>query len=584
MAGRSRWRDRRYPAAISGSHPGVGDEHTAARSSGSGALREALSRPDAYPGRPEAVDVRETHISWVFLAGDRAYKLKKPVVLAFVDYGTAARRRQMCDAEVQLNRRLAPDVYLGVRGVALDSGRARLTEVDDPDAVDHVVEMRRFDELTTLAAVLERGELRSEQVRAVGATLASFHAGACTARGPWAAGATVALQRRVERNLHELLDLLDDGGEIGRVHALRRFAHACVVGRSEVFDDRARRGLVRDGHGDLRAEHVLIGPPVQVVDCVEFDPALRTLDVADDLAFLVCDLTARGAQAAAGELLSSYRAAGGDPGADWLVSFYAAYRALVRAKVALVRAAQLPAGAAEHGDARARARELIAVAERFTWRARCPLALVVCGLPASGKSVLASEISRQSGLPHLSSDVTRKRLAGLDPRARAPRWLYGADANTRTYRELGRRVRSALGAGGGAIVDATFRHLADRRTFAAELEPDAPVLFVECWAPDEVLAARAQERDREPDRISDADAEFVRRARADWEPLSEVRAAAHIVLRSDRLAREMVTDLLALMDGRLERRLHDDETVLCRRQTAESGSGGWDEHRVGFPP
>ncbi|MHB1568266.1 MAG: bifunctional aminoglycoside phosphotransferase/ATP-binding protein [Solirubrobacteraceae bacterium] len=527
------------------------------------------------------MEVRETHISWVFLAGDRAYKLKKPIVLEFVDYGTAARRRRMCEAEVALNRRLAPDVYLGVRGVALASGHARLTDPEDPEAVDHVVEMRRFDERGTLAAALERGELRSEQVRAVGAALAAFHARVAPV-APRAAS-TLAVERRFERNVHELLECVGESGEIGRVLALRRFAHACIVARAEVFEDRASREFVRDGHGDLRAEHVLIGPPVQVVDCVEFDPGLRALDVADDLAFLVFDLTAHGGERFAAELLHSYRAAGGDPGEDWLVSFYAAYRALVRAKVALVRASQLPPGGAEHGAASAHARDLIAVAERFAWRARLPLILVVCGVPASGKSVLASELAEMSGLPHLSSDVTRKQLAGLDPSERAPRSAYSADASMRTYRELGRRAGSALHAGGGAVIDATFRRRADRRAFAAELADDAPVLFVECWAPDEVLAARAQQREREPDRISDADAEVVLRERANWEPLSEVAAGAHILLRSDRPVHEMVSDVLALMDRRLESRVRRDETVVPRSRSAESGSGDRGEQRVGFP-
>ena len=139
------------------------------------AVREALARPETYPHRPASVEVRETHISWVFLAGGLAYKLKKPLVLGFVDYGTPARRRKMCAAEVRLNRRLAPDVYLGVRGVAPIADGVELTDEDDPRAIDFVVEMRRYDEAQTLAARLERGELLRADVVEVGCVLARFH-------------------------------------------------------------------------------------------------------------------------------------------------------------------------------------------------------------------------------------------------------------------------------------------------------------------------------------------------------------------------------------------------------------------------
>lgn len=516
-------------------------------------VRDALRSPAAYPHRPDRVEVRETHISWIFLAGDLTYKLKKPLSLPFVDYSTPERRRFMCEEEVRLNRPLAPEIYLGVRGVLLTNAGVELTGPDDPRALDYVVEMRRFAERDTLAATLDRGELTQEQVHAVGSTLARFHAQASAVTD--LESPVLAVERQFDRNLQELLACVEQRDEIGRAQALERFAHAFVSRHAQMFRVRATRGHVRQGHGDLRAEHVLLGATVQIVDCVEFDRTLRELDVADDLAFLVFDLAARGGQRFADVLVRSYREAGGDPGGDALIAFYAAYRALVRAKVALVRASQLPRGSADHGHQSAAARELIAIAERFVWEARAPLIIAVCGLPASGKSHLAAALAERSGLPHLSSDVTRKRLAGIRATQRAPTESYAAAWNARTYSDLAQQSSLAVWERGGAIVDATFRHRSDRQAFTAALDASAPVLFIECQAPRAVLTQRARCRDDDPARVSDADVEVVARQLESWEPLDEVRASDHVVLRTDRAVDRVIADAVALLDQRLLDRL-----------------------------
>jgi len=512
-------------------------------------VRAALARPTAYAHHPTSVEIRETHISWVFLAGERAFKLKKPLVLDFLDYGSAERRREMCHEEVRLNRRLAPDVYLGVRGVMLTEQGAELTADDDARAVEFVVEMRRYDERETLAAMLECGELQAGQVAAVGRALASFHDSA--ARAPANGAPVLTAERRFDENLHELLADVEQRGEIERIQALERFAHAFITAHAATFRRRADEGWIREGHGDLRAEHVLVGRAVRVVDCVEFDRSLRELDVADDLAFLVFDLAARGGERFIDALVRAYRGAGGEPGPDWLIAFYATYRALVRAKVALIRARQMPTTSAAHGRQSAAARDLIALAERFAWRSRLPLAIVVCGAPASGKSYLARAISQRSGFAHLSSDITRKRLVGVQPNQRADERAYGNEWNLRTYAELGRRAAGEVRVGRGAIIDATFRHRVDRQTFADAFGEAGPVLFIECQAPRSVLAQRAERRAHDSARVSDADVGVVLREQGVWEPLEEVPARAHIAIRTDRDVEQVVGDALALLDRRL---------------------------------
>jgi aminoglycoside phosphotransferase family enzyme/predicted kinase len=502
-------------------------------------------------GAADAV-LRETHLSWVLLAGERAYKVKKPVAFAFVDQRSLRRRRELCEAEVELNAALAPGVYRGVHAIVPAAAGFCLAPADDPAAVEYAVEMARFDEDATLAALVRRNALRDAQLVALAERLAAFHASArvvvppageaaAPAAGAPGAARASALQRRFDANASELLDLLPAAEERRALAAQARCAHAYLAGRAGALAARAAAGHVRDCHGDLRAEHVLPGPPPLIVDRLEFSRALREIDVADELAFLAMDLTALGAPDVARALLDAYRAAGGDPGGDDLVAFHAIYRAHVRAKVALLR------GPAQRAPAAA----LLGVAERFAWQLRVPAIVVVCGPAASGKSRLAHELAQRSGRPVLAADVVRKRLAGLPPTARADEERYAPGVSLRTYGELG---RLAAAEPAGAIVDATFRRRADRDAFAAALDlagADEGPVFAECVAPEDVLWERAAQRLLEPQRISDATPELALAQRAAFEALDEVPADRHHPLRSDRPPAAICEALAAARDAEL---------------------------------
>ena len=432
----------------------------------------------------------------------------------------------------------------------------RLASEQDPDAIDYLVEMRRYDERSTLAARLERARLErarpevlGEDVVALARLLARFHAHA--RKVPVDRGGALAVRARVEENLEELLEAVASPADADRVGALERFTHAFLAGHAAELDSRARAGLVVEGHGDLRAEHVLLNGAVRVVDCIEFDPRRRELDVADELAFLVMDLTMRGAESLARLLVDSFRKAGGDPGDERLIALYACFRALVRAKVRLLRAAQMPPRTPEQRDQGVAAEELLALAERFAWRARRPLLIAICGPPAAGKTTLASALSQVSGLAHLSSDVVRKRAAGLAPDERAPLGAYSAEANRRTYAELGRLAAGEVASRKGAIVDATFRHRADRAAFIDAFADRAPLLFVECRTPFEVTAARARRREADPGRVSDASEAVIVSERHSWEPLDELERDSRITLDGDRPLEHQLAVLQARLDSRL---------------------------------
>jgi uncharacterized protein len=495
-----------------------------------GEIVAAMSLPTFYSPIPDTVERRETHGSTVFLAGDRAYKVKKPVRFEFLDYSTVELRRRMCEEEVALNRRLAPRMYLGVRSIVRSHDGFELAEPERRDALEYAVEMRRFDEAHTLASSVGRHSVDAGQVREIGTLIAEFHARAAVVGHD---DPRPQVKRTAGENFASLLELSGSEREPD-LCAAQRFTDAFLVRRRDVFLERSEAGLIRDGHGDLRAEHVILSDPLQIVDCIEFDPALRQTDVASDLAFLVMDLHRLGAPNLVDDLLAGYREAGGDPGDQGLIAFYAAQRAWVRAKVALLRARTVEQAGA-----------LLDLGTRFAWQARQPLLLVLCGLSGSGKSHLAQHLAARSGAEVISSDIERKRLA----RADHADGIYTAEFNARTYGELGRLAATQLGRTGVAIVDATFRNVEDRQAFSqAAGEAFSAARFVECLAPRDLRIRRVDRRQRQRD-PSDATPRIA--GNQVFEELAEISASRHLPLRTDRPAGATVSDIERWLDSPL---------------------------------
>jgi aminoglycoside phosphotransferase family enzyme/predicted kinase len=496
-------------------------------SSPAGATDPAILRALADPatlGEQGSVAVHETHASWVFLAGERAYKIKKPVVFGFLDYGTLALRRAACAEEVRVNRELAPGTYLGVRAIVrTPSGFALVPEEDSREAVEYAVEMRRFHERDTLAGLIASGRLSSAHIEAVAGRLAEFHT---NARVVASADPRQALAVW-ERNLTEL-SAVSDPDEFP-VQMAREFAEAFMHVHQQEIAQRNRLGFVRDGHGDLRCEHVLVVPSVRIVDRIEFDPALREGDIASDLAFLTMDLEARGQRGAAEQLIAAYRESGLDPGSDALLSFYAAHRAQVRATVERINAAERDCERRERMLTRAHA--MWRLAQRLAWRARGPVALVVCGPAGSGKSTLAAALSRGSGLRAVSSDAIRKSAAGIRADQRGAPEHYTELFTHHVYRLLAGEALRILHDHGGVIVDATCRSRSERSALLGRLARDgATRLVVRCTVPFEVALARVERRLREPDRLSDADQRIVAEQYRSFQPLEELAPGSVLAL------------------------------------------------------
>jgi aminoglycoside phosphotransferase family enzyme/predicted kinase len=488
---------------------------------GARALVAALQRPDAYPHAvSEPIRVAETHISWVLLTGEFAYKLKKPVKLSFLDYSTLERRHRHCEEELRLNRRLAPDLYLGVSAIGGATGSPRVD--GGSPTLEYAVRMRQFAPADELSALLAADAVVPDDVARLGSAIARFHDAAALAPTGSEYGLAATAHRITMDNFGELLALPESAGWApqlssleSRVAALHRALHA-------LMDERRAGGRVRECHGDLHCGNIVRwAGQLTPFDGIEFDPALRYIDVVNDIAFLTMDLAERGHA----DLRHAVLQAWADTSGDWtglpLLPYYEAYRALVRAKVDALRALQLeaasPARAAAVTDCR---RYLDWAAARLADRR--PLLLITCGLSGSGKTWLARRLAARLGALHLRSDVERKRLAGLaaheDSRSPPDAGIYTLEFNERTYRRLLDCAAATLAAGEPAIVDAAFLRGHERRAFLGlAQERNAPFAIVHCHAPDAVLRDRVGARAASGHDASEAGLAVLARQPSYWE-------------------------------------------------------------------
>jgi aminoglycoside phosphotransferase family enzyme/predicted kinase len=490
-------------------------------------LISALLDPSAYPHPAGRVELVETHASWLLLAGDFAYKIKKPVILPFLDYGTLEKRETCCRAELVLNHRLAPELYLDVVPIGGEAGRPRIGSMP---AFEWAVRMKRFDESGRLDHLAARNELLPAQLTQLAETLCAFHWAAAAAGPESRFGAPQQLLAAARENFVELRQLLPPAGQPA-VEQLARWTEDEFVRRAADFAARKNGGLIREGHGDLHLGNlVLIGDHVTPFDCIEFNEDFRWNDSASEIAFVWIDLLDHGRPGLAAWFLNAWLEACGDFGAMAVFRFYAVYRAVVRAKVAALRAGQEDAESAR--DEFAAAHGYLDLALQIATPAASGL-VITCGLSGSGKTtastarLLDPDQAAAGRLLRLRSDVERKRLFGLAARASSGSppdgGIYTADATTRTYARLMELARQLLAAGWPVIIDAAFLKREERagfRALAKELGVDFSILLAE--ATPEELRRRLQARSGD---ASEATIAVLERQFTWFEPLEAAERA-----------------------------------------------------------
>jgi hypothetical protein len=471
----------------------------------------------------------QTHISWVLLAGEFAYKIKKPITLPFLDYGTLAQRLICCQTELRLNRRFAPELYLGVVEIGGTAQQPRLGDVGATTdaALEYALKMRRFDEAGRLDHVCARGELTPGHMQQLADAVTAFHRITAVAAQETPFGTPTQVLAQALENFDELQALLPEGKDQHQLVALRTWTDAEFDRLHAQFSTRKAAGLVRECHGDLHLGNlVLVDGRVTLFDCIEFNEALRWIDVSSEIAFSYIDLLDHGQAGLAGCLLNQWLSDTGDYAAVPVLRFYAVYRALVRAKVAALQGGQ---NAAQNAGDYTAARAYLALAQRVA--APCtPCLTITHGLSGCGKSTVAMQrlLADPNGSTlRLRSDVERKRLFNLAAQESSGSLpdggIYHKDANRLTYQRLADLAVQLLAAGWSVIVDAAFLRRAERDSFralAAQAGVDFCILAPQATA--EQLAARIQARRALGQDASEATLAVLERQMTVLEPLDEV--------------------------------------------------------------
>jgi aminoglycoside phosphotransferase family enzyme/predicted kinase len=481
----------------------------------------------------------ETHISWVFLNRSEVFKIKRPVDFGFLDFSTVEARRRACEAEVDLNRRLAPDVYLGVLPVTQD-GRGVHSIDGQGRTVDWAVHMRRLDERDRADRRLGRGALTAHDVDALAFRIAEFHESARCDEETTRHGAPDVIRRNVEENFEQTRASIGEYLTAEEACEIEVWQLQVLADEAR-FKARQRGGRVRDGHGDLRLEHVYFdGDSISIIDCIEFNERFRYGDVCADIAFLSMDLAWHGRVDLAEHLLATYAKQTCDYGLYSVVNFYESYRAFVRGKIASFLAADVEASTESRERAREEARRYFMLSLAFERPPLVPPQVVaVGGLIASGKSRTASVIGGLLAAPVVGSDRLRKHLMGrrADESMQSDAWRgpYSADMTAKVYETLWKTAETIVTSGRPIVVDASFRTAAMRHSAKALAERlGVPFTFVECIAPKELLLERLAARESLAGHESDARPGLLEEFEKRFEPVEELSSVVHLRIDTSR--------------------------------------------------
>lgn len=485
---------------------------------------QALSRPEIYPHGPDAVRVVQTHISVVFIAGDLVYKVKKPLDLGFLDFTTLEKRKHFCLQEVILNSRFSQGIYLGVVKICEDSRGINLD--NQGEEVEAAVLMTRVPEDRIMLDMLERDLITPDILDRIADRLARFHAVAAT--GP--AIANYGSVEVIRRNLMENFEQTE--AYIGRTidAETHKRTSALALGfleeHRDLFRERMSRGLIRDCHGDLHLDHVVILNGIMLLDCIEFNDRFRYGDTAADLAFLVMDLDYRGYPAFSRRLAMRYAQDSGDERLLELLGFYGSYRAFVRGKVNSFTLDEPEVSDHEKCAAAGKAADYFRLSLSYLTPPPPPVLVITCGLMGTGKSYLAASLGKRLGIESIRSDNVRKIIHGVSPSEHRldnfGQGIYTPSATEQTYQALLDAADRSLVRGESVILDAAFTRARDRlkaRDLAAR--HGARFRLILCTAPDEVIRDRLELRSRQENEPSDGRWEIFPAQKAAFEAIRD---------------------------------------------------------------
>ena len=484
-------------------------------------LTGALRLPEAYPHKPESVDFGQTQMSLLFFAGEYVYKVKKPVNLGYLDYSTLDNRHRFCVREVELNRRLCADVYLGVVPIIRTAGTLMVEGTGDP--VEYAVKMRRLPQERMLDGLLSRNLATAEMMEAIALKVAIFHEHSETDEDISTFGDLSTIRHNTDENFEQTAPNIGTTVTASNCDVIREYTDGFMQTHGPLFAQRVSDGRIKDCHGDLHSAHVCMTDAICIYDCIEFNDRFRYGDVASEVAFLAMDLDRHGRQDLSTAFVNSYQRSSGDDALEDLIRFYKCYRAVVRGKVEGFKLADTLMPEKDKTNATWLARKYYHLAAGYARGSG--MLIVMSGLTGSGKSTVARALNGLLGCTIISADTVRKQLAGLPLDERHydqfNEGLYTPERTQRTYDEMLAQATATLSAGGCAILDASFlsaRRRMDARQVAAAT--GSRFLLVECVAPRELMMRRLSKRQAGTS-TSDGRPEILNRQMQSREPVVE---------------------------------------------------------------
>jgi aminoglycoside phosphotransferase family enzyme/predicted kinase len=486
---------------------------------------EELARPEAWPDPVDYVEVRQTHISVIFLAGNKVLKIKKPVDFGFLDFTTLEKRRHFCEEEVQLNRRLSPEIYLGVLPITEEPDGLRLK--GPGKQVEYGVLMKRLDEEKLLSAQLDKSSVGITEMKRIAGKIAAFHKEAPTSNDITHIGGTKAVVFNTEENFQQIEPYIGKTLQQDTFKRISNYTRSFINANANLFRQRETGGWIRDGHGDLHTQHICLADDIQIFDCIEFNERFRYGDILSDAAFLVMDLDRLGFTDLALAFRTTYLELMGQQDQIALLNFFACYRAVVRGKVEGFRFQDPGITECEALTAKKSAGAFHKLAEKYARTLWPPTLIITCGFMGSGKSTYADNLMNLLDLKVISSDRIRKGLAGLEPfsKRHVPFGtdIYTSEFTGRTYQELHRRAMEFLEKGSSVLLDASYVDSAMRaEALTVAKKAGVRALLIHFKADSEILKNRLIKRGRIKSEVSDGRVAILVDQVKTFQPPSEI--------------------------------------------------------------
>jgi aminoglycoside phosphotransferase family enzyme/predicted kinase len=512
-------------------------------------LVAAMTSADFYPHKPTDIIHKQTHISDVFLAGDLVYKVKKPVNLGFLDFSTLEKRHEFCCEEVRLNQRLTTDIYLGVEKITRDKNGYGLNR-SGQTVVDYAVKMRRLPDENTLKSLLLSNRVTESFIDRLIHTLSDFYtASALTKKEMEQFGSFDAIWQNCRDNFNQLPDFSDTGAPQKKLQLIKAATRMFMDHHKELFDRRIENNHICDTHGDLKTEHVYQYQGVQILDCIEFNPAFRYQDTASDLAFLAMDMDFLGYRPAALYLLSRYVEITSDADLMQVIDFYKCFRAMVQVKVYHLQIKTIPS----HDDANKakhihKMEQYLDLAYQYALKTAFPVIWVTCGMIAAGKSTVAEKLAALFSIPWIRSDEIRKTLFEKLPdksgKTGFEKGMYSPDATSLVYGKMLVTAQAALEKGRSVILDATCSRQKERQDILQlARDTSANIIFVECRCPDREIKARLKNREHQST-VSDARLDHFAAIKKRMVPFDHLSADVHMPVRTDQPLDSIIETIL----------------------------------------